>query len=65
MTDNDFQRLADAWETLRSGPWLSRPTENWEAKWRACKTAERAYYGQRRDRFGLAPPPSVNLDDDR
>jgi hypothetical protein len=66
LTDKDVQQLADAWEALRSGPWrLGEATEDWKAKWRACKAAERAYYGLRRDRNGLAPPPSVNFDDDR
>ena len=64
MTDKDVQQLADAWEALRSGPWVS-PIEDWAAKWRACKAAERVYYALRRDRYELAPPPSVNLDDDR
>jgi hypothetical protein len=51
MTDKDVQQLADAWEALRSEAWgPGTPTEAWIAKWRACKAAERAYYGQRRDR---------------
>ena len=66
MTDKDVQQLVDAWEALRSAPWRpGEATEDRKAKWRAFKAAERAYYGLRRDRYGLAPPPSVNLDDDR
>jgi hypothetical protein len=64
MTDKDLQQLTAAWEALRSAPWQpGKTTEDWKAKWRACKAAEHAYYGSRRDRYGLAPPPSVNLDD--
>jgi hypothetical protein len=64
MTDEDVQRLADAWEALRSeawGPGASR--EAWIAKWRACKAAQSAYYRLRRERYGLSAPASVNLHD--
>jgi hypothetical protein len=65
MTDKDVQQLADAWRALRFGPWPGKATEDWKARWRACKAAQSVYYRLRRDRYGLAPPPTVRLDDDR